>query len=1581
MNPAHRDGWPPPPPVSAPANAHQSNEQGQVQGPRPMSSFGSSTPAQLQQQQQASQPGQSSLPPPPGPFFAPNQQVGHNLPTLAGLSQQASPRQSNPLPGINQATQQQHNPIQSGFEREREHGIHGRPQDDMQGGREREVQIKEEQDALRQRDQQREREIRERQQLEQAPSHQNHAGSIHLHQPVAVGPRTIHGPNGLLANPAAIPGPSPHSAPLGAPSGPGNIFGGAPIQQNASQPGQSMQPGLMVPFNGQPGVQAANMGQGQQPILNDALSYLDQVKVQFVDHPDVYNRFLDIMKDFKSGAIDTPGVIERVSTLFAGNPNLIQGFNTFLPPGYRIECGTGDDPNAIRVTTPMGTTVSSMPAVPRPSSNPRSTAGNVNGASGSERPYYDSLQRGAGDGWPQQQGAGASQAVFSPSGRPLQPLFGLQATQAQNQQAASPMTAHREQQAAAIVHQQEQQGVSQLAAATGEALSRQGLAQMSPPGGPAAALSGQGMDGMGAVGPQGAAGMEKRGPVEFNHAINYVNKIKTRFQSQPDIYKQFLEILQTYQRESKPIQDVYGQVTALFKGASDLLEDFKQFLPESAAQAKLAAEARQAEQEAAMLNNVREPMYPQAHQPYHTPRSEQQPRLPPVGNFAPTPTNKDNKRKRGERQGTAASNSAVGLPSIDSSMRSTAGVGQSGSVNKRSKQSHVGKQPVQPDVPLVSPTLTPARPEPLQPTSKNEIPEELSWFDRVRKHIGNKNMMNEFLKLCNLYSQDLIDVALLYQRAQSYIGGNPELMTWFKNFLGYDGRDRIIENRPRPVNSRVALSNCRGLGPSYRLLPQRERMKVCSGRDELCHSVLNDQWASHPTWASEDSGFIAHRKSVHEEGLHRIEEERHDYDSNIEACNRTIQLLDPLAQQLLRMDKNNRSSLTFPPDLGGQSHSIYQRVIMKIYGREQGRLIIQTLQDNPSVVIPVLLNRLKSRLDDWKTAQREWEKVWRDQTQKMFWKSLDHQSISVKMADKRQFQTKTLQSEIHVKYEEQKRQRLIPLANVPKYQLAHEFNDVDVVYDASHLVLAYAETSHATDFPRLTVFIKEFIPLFFGFDPEKFQQRITSKFGDVLARENTDEGMPDVEDVFSARTHKANGKKPDLLRGVLERGRNGKPITKDKEDSVASGSRGSTPDISSAVDDDMHSGAYSPSGNDTEPETTAVERWFEHPGGGNLFQGRKIAPNEPYKRDSFNLYGNLPIFCFFRMFVILYERLLNLKRSEKEVHETVRRAKANKPAIVLAIVDKLPQDFFGDTSPNANYYHQTLRMFEEFIKGENDMNHIEETLRRYYLQTGWQLYSFDKMLSALVRFGIAVLGTDGKDKTWEILQLFKRDRARAETTHEDELNYRKQVEKYAKDGDIYKITYNKPQSRAYIQIFKRGEPTFDNDELTEEARWAYYISSWQIVDPTEGVPTPHKSFYKRNIPKEANELPDKDNDDTDPNAHDGEARLDSVKSSENLEMKISVQQYKLLFTRKTEEWLYQSQRTRSGGRDGLTEAETASEQASGTFLESYVMNTPSMKDLSKDEVERINGDYRTLQDQGVQDTAATTQGDKEMVDA
>ena len=71
--------------------------------------------------------------------------------------------------------------------------------------------------------------------------------------------------------------------------------------------------------------------------VEDALMYLDRVKMEFGDRPQIYNEFLHIMKTFKSQEIDTPGVILRVTQLFQGNKALVLGFNTFLPDGFRIE--------------------------------------------------------------------------------------------------------------------------------------------------------------------------------------------------------------------------------------------------------------------------------------------------------------------------------------------------------------------------------------------------------------------------------------------------------------------------------------------------------------------------------------------------------------------------------------------------------------------------------------------------------------------------------------------------------------------------------------------------------------------------------------------------------------------------------------------------------------------------------------------------------------------------------------------------------------------------------------------------------------------------------------------------------------------------------------------------------------------------------------------------------------------------------------------------------------------------------------------------------------------------------------------
>lgn len=93
--------------------------------------------------------------------------------------------------------------------------------------------------------------------------------------------------------------------------------------------------------------------------VEDALHYLDQVKYKFGNKPQVYNDFLDIMKEFKSQSIDTPGVIQRVSNLFKGFPDLIVGFNTFLPPGYKIEVQKNEQGYAFQVSvsvpSPTGT--------------------------------------------------------------------------------------------------------------------------------------------------------------------------------------------------------------------------------------------------------------------------------------------------------------------------------------------------------------------------------------------------------------------------------------------------------------------------------------------------------------------------------------------------------------------------------------------------------------------------------------------------------------------------------------------------------------------------------------------------------------------------------------------------------------------------------------------------------------------------------------------------------------------------------------------------------------------------------------------------------------------------------------------------------------------------------------------------------------------------------------------------------------------------------------------------------------------------------------------------------------------------
>ncbi|KAL6143381.1 hypothetical protein ACLB2K_054076 [Fragaria x ananassa] len=92
------------------------------------------------------------------------------------------------------------------------------------------------------------------------------------------------------------------------------------------------------PLNGPPQISGGVTGRRGAPKVTskDAVAYLKAVKEAFSDQRVIYERFLEIMKDFKTHRLCRVDVIAKVKELFEGHNNLIMGFNTFLPEGIEI---------------------------------------------------------------------------------------------------------------------------------------------------------------------------------------------------------------------------------------------------------------------------------------------------------------------------------------------------------------------------------------------------------------------------------------------------------------------------------------------------------------------------------------------------------------------------------------------------------------------------------------------------------------------------------------------------------------------------------------------------------------------------------------------------------------------------------------------------------------------------------------------------------------------------------------------------------------------------------------------------------------------------------------------------------------------------------------------------------------------------------------------------------------------------------------------------------------------------------------------------------------------------------------------
>lgn len=111
------------------------------------------------------------------------------------------------------------------------------------------------------------------------------------------------------------------------------------------------------------------------------------------------------------------------------------------------------------------------------------------------------------------------------------------------------------------------------------------------------------------------------------------------------------------------------------------------------------------------------------------------------------------------------------------------------------------------------------------------------------------------------------------------------------------------------------------------------------------------------------------------------------------------------------------------------------------------------------------------------------------QDAKNFWKSLDHQAITLKFNDKRNISAKSLVSEIETIKREQNLRSSTSLIPTPQTQFSFEMSDREVLSDAVKLTFSYLDRMpavSAAEKDRVDAFLRNFLPLVFAITPNEF---------------------------------------------------------------------------------------------------------------------------------------------------------------------------------------------------------------------------------------------------------------------------------------------------------------------------------------------------------------------------------------------------------------------------------------------------------------------------------------------------------------
>jgi paired amphipathic helix protein Sin3a len=149
------------------------------------------------------------------------------------------------------------------------------------------------------------------------------------------------------------------------------------------------------------------------------------------------------------------------------------------------------------------------------------------------------------------------------------------------------------------------------------------------------------------------------------------------------------------------------------------------------------------------------------------------------------------------------------------------------------------------------------------------------------------------------------------------------------------------------------------------------------------------------------------------------------------------------------------------------------------------------------------------------------------------------------------------------------------------------------------------------------------------------------------------------------------------------------------------------------------------------------------------------------------------------------------------------------------------------------------------------------------------------------------------------------------------------------------------------------------DEMDRIKQWSYYISSYMRIENTEGVPRSRlqKTLLLRNLPADAKDGASEDGYVPKPLAF-----------HEDLVLRICLNSLKVVFEKNTSEYFiynannFESQEDRSFHEDKqVFQTELRTER----LKEKMVMNNSWMKNMSQEEVQRVNEDYQKWVKDGI----------------